>query len=69
MPSRLAAFQHDLGVCLITSLIPIVLVLATEVLKDRNRLSAAQSRKFLHIATGPLFVLTWPLYSSSPAAR
>lgn len=60
---------HDLGVLLITSLLPVALVLATEVLKDRKKLSCTQSRKFLHISTGPLFVLTWPLYSSSPTAR
>lgn len=64
-----AGLEHDLGVLLITSLIPLALVLATEVLKDRNKLSSVQSRKFLHISTGPLFVLTWPLYSSSSGAR
>lgn len=27
------------------------------------------SRKLVHITTGPLFVLTWPLFSSAPEAR
>lgn len=65
----MVAAEHDLGVLVITSLIPLALVLATEVLKDRNKLSSLQSRKFLHISTGPLFALTWPWYTSSPAAR
>jgi phytol kinase len=70
-PANLAAagLEHDLGVLLITSLIPLALVLATEVLKDRNKLTSVQSRKFLHISTGPLFALTWPLYSTSSGAR
>jgi hypothetical protein len=67
--STVAALQHDFGVLLITSLLPLGLVLVTEILKDRNRLSAVQSRKFLHISTGPLFVLTLPMYTSSPTAR
>jgi hypothetical protein len=67
--STLVDMEHDLGILAVTSLIPLLLVLATEVLKDRNRLSSIQSRKFLHICTGPLFALTWPWYSSSRAAR
>jgi hypothetical protein len=64
-----SAVQHDLGICLVTFTIPIVLVLLTEVLKDTGRLSAAGSRKLLHIATGPAFVLTWGLYSDAWPAR
>jgi phytol kinase len=67
--SRIAALEHDVGILLITSLLPVGLVLITEILKDRNCLSAVQSRKFLHISTGPLFVLTWPMYTSSTTAR
>lgn len=68
-PGTAAGLEHNLGVLLITSLLPLALVLATEVLKDRNKLTSVQSRKFLHISTGPLFALTWPLYTSSSGAR
>lgn len=61
--------QHDLLVLLCTSLLPLGLVLATELLKDRRLLTSIQSRKFLHVCTGPVFVLTWPLYSDNSTAK
>lgn len=35
----------------------------------RGWVSSSLSRKIIHIGTGPLFVLTWLLFSDSPSAR
>lgn len=59
----------DLVVLLATSGLPLGLVKATELLKSSGALSSTQARKFLHILTGLLFMLTWPLYSAEPSAR
>ena len=34
----------------------------------RRKFSSANSRKVIHTTSGPFFALTWPLFSSSPAA-
>ncbi|KAF6263183.1 hypothetical protein COO60DRAFT_1698945 [Scenedesmus sp. NREL 46B-D3] len=60
---------HDVWVMVATSSLPLGLVACTEALKHSNRLSSASARKFLHIVTGLVFMLTWPLYSHDPAAR
>ncbi|HET7009375.1 MAG TPA: phosphatidate cytidylyltransferase [Anaerolineales bacterium] len=38
-------------------------------LAHRGMIEARLSRKVIHIGTGPLFVLCWNLFSSSPTAR
>src|SRR3990170_5649426 len=35
----------------------------------RGWISGRISRKIIHMGTGPLFVLCWPLFSNSPASR
>jgi phytol kinase len=40
-----------------------------DVLAYSGRLEPKLSRKIIHIGTGPLFVLCWPLFSSAPTAR
>lgn len=35
----------------------------------RGWVSSHLSRKIIHIGTGPLFVLCWPLFASAPASR
>jgi phytol kinase len=38
-------------------------------LAQRGILKPTLSRKLIHLGTGPLFVLCWPLFSASPQAR
>jgi phytol kinase len=40
-----------------------------ELLKDRKIVDQTLSRKLVHTLAGPLFVLSWALYSSDPSAR
>eukprot|EP00775_Hariotina_reticulata_P001450 gene1450-1792_t len=61
--------MHSFIILLTTSALPLVLVAATEALQSHGILSSSSSRKFLHISTGLLYMLTWPLYDSNPTAR
>src|SRR3990172_13293465 len=40
-----------------------------DALAARGRIEPRLSRKIIHLGTGPLFVLMWLSYSSSPQAR
>ncbi|KAK9845538.1 hypothetical protein WJX84_000495 [Apatococcus fuscideae] len=40
-----------------------------EHLAQKGILEQKLSRKLVHISSGPLFVLTWPLFSADPSAR
>jgi phytol kinase len=40
-----------------------------DALAHRGMIEARLSRKIIHIGTGPLFLLCWSFFSSSPAAR
>jgi phytol kinase len=40
-----------------------------DALARRGRIEPRLSRKIIHIGTGPLFVLTWLLFSPAPQAR
>ena len=42
---------------------------AMDYIAHRGLISSRNSRKLIHIFTGPLFVLCWLLYDSSPGAR
>lgn len=36
---------------------------------ERGRLGSRDSRKLVHALSGPLFILTWPMFSPAPGAR
>jgi len=58
---------------LIAFVITLVVALAWLRLNDyvahRGWISSQLSRKIIHMGTGPLFVLCWPLFTSSPSSR
>ncbi|KAK9827459.1 hypothetical protein WJX74_003520 [Apatococcus lobatus] len=47
----------------------VVWVKIFEKLAQNGFLDQKLSRKLVHISSGPLFILTWPLFSADPAAR
>ncbi|CAI5467910.1 unnamed protein product [Closterium sp. Yama58-4] len=64
-----ASWQQDVAATLFTLLGSVVWVRVFDELARRNVLDQKLSRKIVHITTGLLFMLSWPLFSSNPAAR
>mmetsp|Transcript_2143 Transcript_2143/g.6389 ORF Transcript_2143/g.6389 Transcript_2143/m.6389 type:complete len:231 (+) Transcript_2143:399-1091(+) len=60
---------RDVAAMVISMLGAIVWVKFFDLLARHEVLNQKLSRKLVHITTGPLFVLTWPLFSSAPEAR
>lgn len=60
---------QDFVAMIVTFAVSLVWLRLMDGLAHRGLLEARLSRKVIHIGTGPLFVLCWTLYSSSPAAR
>jgi dolichol kinase len=59
----------DVKACLITTLIMVTWVEGMKFLAHQNLLQSWQRRKLVHIFTGPIFILTWPMFSYSHFGR
>ena len=53
----------------ITFVLSLVFLRAMDFIAHRGWLDSKLSRKFIHIGTGPLFVLCWLLFDDAPTAR
>jgi phytol kinase len=66
-------FTNDWAQDIVATLITFAAALAwlrlMDTLAARGVFAQAISRKLIHIGTGPIFVLCWPLFSPQPAAR
>jgi phytol kinase len=60
---------HDAIAALITLLLALLWLRTMDAIAHRGWLEPKLSRKIIHIGTGPLFVLCWPLFSSGDYAR
>ncbi|GJP54641.1 hypothetical protein CLOM_g13703 [Closterium sp. NIES-68] len=63
------SWQQDVAATLFTLLGSVAWVRVFDELARRNVLEQKLSRKIVHITTGLLFMLSWPLFSFNPAAR
>lgn len=60
---------RDAGATAIALIAALLWLRTIETLAQRNILEQKLSRKIIHIGTGPLFVLSWLLFSDRPSAR
>ncbi|XP_024531188.1 phytol kinase 1, chloroplastic-like [Selaginella moellendorffii] len=67
--SAIQEFQQDFGVVGAVVAGAYLWVQGFELLTRFNVLDQKLSRKLVHMTTGPLFMLSWPLFSSSSASR
>lgn len=63
------SFIQDRVATLVSFGVVIVWLRLIDFFAYRGRLESKLSRKIIHIGTGPLFLLCWPLFSSAPTAR
>ena len=61
--------KNDLLALIATLAVALLWLRLNDYLAQRGWVSSHLSRKIIHIGTGPLFVLCWPLFTSAPAAR
>lgn len=61
--------QNNLFAVIITLAAAILWLRINDFAAQRGWISSQVSRKIIHMGTGPLFVLCWPLFTSSPASR
>jgi len=62
-------WAQDIVATLITFAVALAWLRLMDALAARGVFEQAISRKLIHIGTGPIFVLCWPLFSPQPAAR
>ena len=62
-------WAQDMVATLITFAVALAWLRLMDTLAARGVFEQAISRKLIHIGTGPIFVLCWPLFSPQPAAR
>jgi len=60
--------NNNLLALVITILIAILWLRINDFFAHRGWISSEISRKIIHIGTGPIFVLCWPLFKDTPAA-
>ena len=60
---------HDAAATLATLALALLWLRLMDAVAHRGWLSPQLSRKIIHIGTGPLFVLCWPIFSSADSAR
>ncbi|WP_404786116.1 diacylglycerol/polyprenol kinase family protein [Altericista sp. CCNU0014] len=60
---------HDAIAAFITLALALLWLRAIDAIAHRGWLEPKLSRKIVHIGTGPLFVLCWPLFSAAASAR
>ncbi len=61
--------HSDVRACIITTLIMVSWVEGMKFLAHQNLLQSWQRRKLVHIFTGPIFILTWPMFSYTHYGR
>lgn len=61
--------QNNLIATGLTFLLSLLWLRLNDWLAHRGWISSDLSRKIIHIGTGPLFVLCWPLFTDAPASR
>jgi phytol kinase len=59
---------HDAIAALITLILALLWLRVMDAIAHRGWLEPKLSRKIIHVGTGPLFVLCWPLFSSNFSA-
>ena len=62
-------WAQDVVATLFTFAVALAWLRLMDTLAARGVFEQAISRKLIHIGTGPIFVLCWPLFSPQPAAR
>jgi len=62
-------FLQDGVAALITLAVALGWLRMLDAMAHRGLLGQQLSRKIIHIGTGPLYVLCWPLFSQAPSAR
>jgi phytol kinase len=62
-------WAQDIVATLITFGVALAWLRLMDALAARGVFEQAISRKLIHIGTGPIFVVCWPLFSPQPAAR
>ena len=62
-------FNGDVLAFCTVSAIMVIWVELVKLLSNRKLLSVIARRKIMHICTGPIFLFTWPLFSSSKSGR
>ncbi|PRQ56485.1 putative phytol kinase [Rosa chinensis] len=67
--SSAGSLLHDAGATALVLAGAYTLVLCFDNLTKRNLLQQSLSRKLVHISSGLLFVLSWPIFSTSTEAR
>jgi phytol kinase len=60
---------HDAIAALITLILALLWLRIMDEIAHRGWLEPKLSRKIIHVGTGPLFVLCWPLFSTAFSAR
>jgi phytol kinase len=60
---------HNAIAALITLILALLWLRMMDAIAHQGWLEPKLSRKIIHIGTGPLFVLCWPLFSDNPSAR
>ncbi|KAL3131034.1 hypothetical protein ABBQ38_000353 [Trebouxia sp. C0009 RCD-2024] len=60
---------RDASATLLSGVLAFGLVKSLETLAAQKALTTLECRKIVHMSTGPLFVLTWPLFSAGLIAR
>jgi phytol kinase len=60
---------HDAIAALITLILALLWLRMMDAIAHQGWLEPKLSRKIIHIGTGPLFVLCWPLFSDNLSAR
>lgn len=59
-------FQNNLIAVIITFAVTLIWLRLNDLAAHRGWIENRLSRKIIHIGTGPLFVLCWPLFTDSP---
>jgi phytol kinase len=67
--SFFSGLWHDAIAALITLFLALLWLRMMDAIAHRGWLTPQLSRKIIHIGTGPLFVLCWPLFSNTSSAR
>jgi len=65
----MSTWVHDVGATVLAFGLALAWLHVMETLAARGAFSSITARKWVHIGTGPLFVLSWNLYSDASAAR
>ena len=60
---------NNLIAMIVTAVLCVAWLRVMDFLANKKWIDAPLSRKIIHIGTGPIFVLCWPLFEHNDAAR